>query len=540
MSFRKRSPSGAQRPHSFIQSRGRARAANATFVSLCLENTTEAESATSWAQQEEQQKNHLRNRDVDEDLDEPDSDDTPRFQLESGAVLTHASAVSLLNMVCSLLPHESYELRPKPEFLIYPVGRSFCADVILPIMPKLEDKDRKIAGPPAASKMASRRAVAFKACMTLHNLGILDSHLLPERPGQAETNLYADNTEVDRKPVVAEYPITVENLFGPLNKVGCELWLHRLEFMSKDGSLHDTIGFITANKLDLPEPLNLYGTASRHSSWSVAFVAPPEKLEWSLQQREDHLEKLYAFNKFVIVSALNRNFSTAHSLLHLLVPLNSNGEIDWEAVAKPTEPIEEGDVVAGAFCIVATGSTRDSRIFYIERYCPEITVNSVIAPLQTADGVQPASKAASHFGTYGLYFTGVHRIAPELLPPECPLILLSAPPANRNMLVPWSATEDDVETPEKFIARRRVMPLCVLHSSLLPQTFWTIARALPSWTRAINDGMRLAKTRKALNLPVEIPSPLLLQALTLPQCTVGYDYVRSSYLLGFAVERNLT
>jgi hypothetical protein len=48
---------------------------------------------------------------------------------------------------------------------------------------------------------------------------------------------------------------------------------------------------------------------------------------------------------------------------------------------------------------------------------------------------------------------------------------------------------------------------------------------MASWTRAINDRMRLAMSKLALDLPRGIPDALLMQALTLPQCQVGYDYV---------------
>ena len=46
---------------------------------------------------------------------------------------------------------------------------------------------------------------------------------------------------------------------------------------------------------------------------------------------------------------------------------------------------------------------------------------------------------------------------------------------------------------------------------------------LPSWSRLIVDRMRVTQTMKELDLP-PIRQDLVLQALTLPSCAIGYDY----------------
>ncbi|KAF9574816.1 Dicer-like protein 1 [Mortierella alpina] len=130
---------------------------------------------------------HSSGMDYDDDDDDDGDDFGPgqmhelagvetRYIVETGARVTFASAVALVHQYCSSLPGDSYT-RLAPVFEILPdtiAGKWRC----LLTMPA-NAPFTNLLSEPFSKKGRAKRAVAFQACKTLHQLGALSDRLLP-------------------------------------------------------------------------------------------------------------------------------------------------------------------------------------------------------------------------------------------------------------------------------------------------------------------------------------------------------------------------
>ena len=206
----------------YIQSRGRARHSNSKFV-LMLEAGDNLDRARAIALQNSEPDmkqlygKKMERRDQGELQEEPDdgvpAPEEPSYCVEStGATLHPSSAISLLNNLCSLIPHDAHTPLPLPRYEMNP--NLFVYKVTLPAsLPVPRDK-LQFSGQIGTSKKAAKRSAAFAAVLELHKLGVFDDHLLP-----VNRNRGSVTDDIDGKP-----PVNVDHLQPILETSVFDMW----------------------------------------------------------------------------------------------------------------------------------------------------------------------------------------------------------------------------------------------------------------------------------------------------------------------------
>lgn len=158
---------------SYIQSRGRARAANSEMVIMVQKNSADEIMVKQFPIDEKSLQPHYN---YDHDAN-PDGENEavlngqqfPIFEIETGAMLTFTSAIPLLHEFCSLLPVDEYTPICKPYFSVFSLGESFQATLSLPVNVYVQGEQRSLVGPLMPTKMTAKQAVAFEAIQMLYD-----------------------------------------------------------------------------------------------------------------------------------------------------------------------------------------------------------------------------------------------------------------------------------------------------------------------------------------------------------------------------------
>ena len=228
-------------PHTlpaYIQSRGRARHSDSKFV-LMLEAGDNLDRTRAIALQESEPNmkdlygKEMRRRGNKGSQEEPDDGvpgvEEPSYTVKStGATLHASSAISLLNTLCSMIPHDAHTPIPLPRYEMSP--NLFKYKVILPgSLPVPRDK-LNYQGQVASSKKAAKRSAAYEAVLELHRLGVFDDHFLP-----VNRNRGSVTDDIDGKPPVNVdhlQPISetwVFDMWGDVWRDGATGYIHPLE-----------------------------------------------------------------------------------------------------------------------------------------------------------------------------------------------------------------------------------------------------------------------------------------------------------------------
>jgi endoribonuclease Dicer len=194
----------------YIQSRGRARHSNSKFV-LMLEAGDNLDRARAMALQNSEPSmkqmygKKMERRDNGELVDEPDDGvpvaEEPSYTVsKTGATLHASSAISLLNNLCSLIPHDSHTPLPLPRYTMNP--NLFIFKVTLPPSLPVPRNKLEFRGQVATSKKAAKRSAAYEAVLELYRLGVYDDHFLPVNRSRGSVT-----EDIDGKP-----PVNVDHL----------------------------------------------------------------------------------------------------------------------------------------------------------------------------------------------------------------------------------------------------------------------------------------------------------------------------------------
>lgn len=194
---------------SYLQSRGRARKFNSTFIVMVPDNDDSARLKYERLRESEAAvKNIYQGRHdiatstvvatIPEDLDIDDV--THRYQIPStGALLTAGSAISLLNHLCALIPRDKYTRVLQPEYT-----GDFISTVTLPSALPIPRDKLAYTGAVRRTKREAKAIAAFEACKALHQLEVFDDYLLPVRKTSGELIEDADAQPVPEVNLVSE------------------------------------------------------------------------------------------------------------------------------------------------------------------------------------------------------------------------------------------------------------------------------------------------------------------------------------------------
>ncbi|XP_028170236.1 endoribonuclease Dicer isoform X1 [Ostrinia furnacalis] len=196
---------------SYIQSKGRARSSDSSYVILVEETNRGKFSAQYRAFQETERyiqsilvgSTADRDAPTKDDIQEGlyDDDKVPPYITQTGSRLSAASAISLLNRYCSMLPHDQFTVITPMWIQEKVVIQDKTMRVITIIMPIACPVKDRIKGNSYEILRSAKRSAALNACIRLHQEGELDAiTLLPKQYG------IVDFEQIDVKQCFPNWP----------------------------------------------------------------------------------------------------------------------------------------------------------------------------------------------------------------------------------------------------------------------------------------------------------------------------------------------
>lgn len=350
----------------YIQSRGRARKKDSEFIVMIEGGTDEYLKYLNKVAAEPQMEALTAKRQLSDEIDEPELENTPRFIVEeTGAVLTYSNAIALLSEACALLPTDAYSPVSEPRWERFDVGPIHHCTVFLPMMPALPPHLREVRGVEVPTKKGAKQAAAFAACKLLYEHGILDEHLLPLREGKGDYAKDADDEPVDRTPLDLHIEVDQPNIFGNMwTGNNPAIWLNEVKINFPNGE-EERLGLICGERLDLAEPLTMHEPGVQFE----VSVRGIRSLVWVGQDRVQKMKKLDTLTRWIVKQVINRKLITG-PLLYMFAPLRQTGsagsyDIDWRAVENPYTAVTSLSQLSPGNLVIAPWQFMRKHIFTI-------------------------------------------------------------------------------------------------------------------------------------------------------------------------------
>ncbi|CAA7265310.1 unnamed protein product [Cyclocybe aegerita] len=500
----------------YVQSRGRARNFNSTFVVMCQEDDREFEAKYRALQEKEPEVTYMyQTRHIDIESDDEDGDDDgdgvidladrERLVVEStGAKLTYDNSVSLLTYLCSLIPRDAFTPVHKPKYT-----GDFQSTLELPRALPLSPKDLVYTGPFKRSKKEARRAVAFMAVKRLHDLNVFDDYLLPVANDSSDQDVNEFMVGHGLSAKLRKVPPVMQVDVKDPWRMDEKLWLHPV-------AIDDEVvaGLVTGT--DLPQEKALVGS-------STVRVFPGKRLLFDQEFEREQRKMMNDFTKLGIFFSITRSPFTAPLSLYLV----------------PITPAQLPDFAAMLLLLAKPGGSSDwSKIS--EEYhdnllvIPRYRLGSIHALRRIRHDLSPLSQplpgtheAKAGCSTYHEYWVkkwsrkkgsiDLRNDGPLLEAVTLPHCDMGAYPLN---------PPTDCAPPAHDVKE---------HSRMLPQngTLWLafsfqMRRAyevLPALCQRITNVYRARCARHELKLPF-VPTNLLIEVFTIPSTQLGFNNQR--------------
>ncbi|VDC03914.1 unnamed protein product [Peniophora sp. CBMAI 1063] len=494
----------------FIQSRGRARKVDSTFVVMIQQDTDdlaqlhhlialeeEAKALTQDAQLRLPPLVALDSEDGDEDMLEGERFVVP----SSGAVLTYGNAISLLERLFSLIPREPFTPDPKPN---YTISGSFECVLELPASAiPLPLADRTFQGPIKPSKRQARNAAAFKAVRRLHELDIFDAYLLPSRRRGGQEDVdgrpLADMSHV---PPVMDVEVRYPWTLGP------SLWIHPVRV---DDQL--SVGLITGSMLP---PVDLICDEHAFRTGDPVPVRFDEAGEW---RQRDLLQRYTDISIWWTISSRPRPDPLTCYAVPICEDLQPNFVAIEQTLQSPYGSSEWApitDELSGK--ILVRHRFQHGRTYLLR------CIRHDLSPSSTPPGDAREAGYAT-FRDYLLHKLRTRNIEPEQIPLDGPLVELYR--VNKQILGSFDIGLDGAcaSNPPFIDPRPYFLPLSLCTWSSIPESVFHFYRTLPRLLRLLTSVYRSRSARFALGLPA-ITDLHLVQAHTLPNAMSSFSNQR--------------
>ena len=507
----------------YVQSRGRARQAQSSFVVMFRED--EEVSIQRYRALKESE-GHLRN--LYQSLNDGEKEDEVEFMADegeeenldasdretyviptTGATLTHGSAIALLEHLCSIIPKDAYTptLQPRYTGKVSNDGY-FIAEVRLPNAIPL--RRRIYVGNKRPSKKGAKRSVAFIAVKELHKLGVFDDHLSPVRPKKGEHVVDADGqaiAKIDEVPPMMDVFVVSPWKSGPP-------WI--LQRLTLNGSAAPSVGLVTGGHLPEIE-MQIRGTHVR--------VHPPEQVTELSEHQLNLMDKFTRMCLWWFVSGSPLSESSAPCAY--LIPLSNTSSIDWTAIEKAVANKN------GSYDLNVTEEDEGSIVLMNNRKFGHTLILKKIRTELTVDS-EPPKELKSGLPSLYDYFEGTYRV--KIKNPEKFDTIFSYPAGrifevDKFPRLPYSCYVEDGEHTCPPMKSSHVLS----SSHLLPESFCLMTPLSATVMHAyhlfyplcqrICDVFRARAIIRSLNLP-HISEDLLIEALTLPCANAGFDNQR--------------
>lgn len=311
----------------YVQSRGRARQRNSTFIHMLESgNSVQQQLVSEVRFQEKVMRRFCQS--LPEDRRLIGQEDTLEVMLDkeknlrvfvdpaSGAKLTYGNALAVLANYVSVLPTKNKEPM-HPVFVVSSKGSSkFISEVLLPVGAAV----RSIIGRPHTKKTLAKRAAAFDACIELRKKGHLDENLLSTH--RRKVNAMRNAMLAQGMEKSNQYVMQVKPTIWAIDRdcIPTELWITVLEFPDGLERPHQPLGLLTRAKLPQLPSFPVFLNDSRQSM----VVTRSHDVALKLQARDEVFEKVVAFTFRVLLDVFSKKFEQdGAKLSYWLAPLTN-------------------------------------------------------------------------------------------------------------------------------------------------------------------------------------------------------------------------
>lgn len=502
----------------YVQSRGRARTKTSTFVIMVQEgHMAHLTRYKIFVDSEPELKRVYQSRENPTRPSSPTPSDSEEGEVEeenpvdlaareryivpsTGAVLTYGSAISLLNYLCSLIPHDAFTPTPLPKYSgDYATVLELPSNLPLPI-------DKLIfRGPPRCSKREARRAVAFMAVKELHKLGVFDDYLLPSAGSKGRNLEDADGRkilDVSDVPDIIDVPVRDPWTLGPRL---------RMHVISIDGV--DVAGLVTGTELPALEIMGEGCLVTMRCTDELVF---DEDEEW------EKLEMLNGYTKMGIWFCITGRPITL-PITCFLVPLTPHNCIDFDAV----ERVLRNPLGTQDWSSVTEDDFNHTLIMNCNQFGRALVLRKIRHDL-TALSVPPPGSRESSCSTYEEFFVQrwTRKTREAVVPTDCPLVEATYHPRHPSGLYRPMHRLQDIDKYKRHMARPGLLvPQGACRRTYFSENVYRAFLFLPRICRRATDLYRAHEERFELGLPA-IKDELLIEASTLPTTSATWNNQR--------------
>ncbi|EJU05694.1 hypothetical protein DACRYDRAFT_113750 [Dacryopinax primogenitus] len=525
---------------SYAQSRGRARQKASTYIIMRRSVPTEADKYTQFMRAEPQlkeayQKRAIQDGEIDDDAGEDVSESDLRlrevYTTSTGAKLTYGNAIALISRLCAVLPIEPGLPVLKPMYGLidgaspspdpaYPLGFGFSNTLILPSALPLPRDQLHRQGPYRQNKREAKRAVAFDAARSLHQLGCFDDYLLPLQENNDREGVDADGEQFKPLDVDDVFESTAIDAWGDPWQEGQSLFCYPLQFETCI-----VAGLVTCAVFDLNDVNEPTGIATNIPRLDRVVV-----LEFNSEdQRKEQLQLMEKYTIFAKEWAISRR-PFEGKLSCFFVKLTQDGLPDFIAMQRALEsPLsvdwrrnwtEESRLIVmektswlRAYCLLSVRKdiTPSTLLSSIGRDCCEAGCTTYLEHYTLLEKNVEKKKDAKALKQDKEVVRKPSSFPP--LSPDEPMVVL-LPVRKRKS----ADSESEYLIPSSFIK-----------SVSLEDELFRVVETFPSLLRQITAVVRARAVINLLKLP-PYPVPRFAEALVIPGVVPKYNYDRLEFL----------
>ena len=492
----------------YVQSRGRARRHSSTFVMLVEEgNAYQLARYQALKESEPELRLIYQTRDTVAASDPFEDDDAIDISLgeryvvpTTGAVLSYATASSLLNRLCALIPRDIFTPPHVPKYT-----GDFVSTLTLPASLPLPQEQLTFTGPEKPTKREAKRAVAFMAVKRLHELNVFDDYMLPSKGSKARVYEDADGTEV---PSTKNLPDMLNVLVRDPWVLGVKLFLH---IIYVDGV--PTAGLLTGSSLPQVE-------MSIQDAFFVVEAGTP--FEFQEPEGWDQLRMLQDYTRMGLWWCVtHKNISAP--IAACIFPLTEGMLPDFSAVRKAVDtPFGSHD-----WSTVDEQHHNNLLVMNGKVHGRPLLLRSVRRDLTPMSQPAPGSREAS-FRTYREYWIQKYtrKGVEPFIPTDCSLVETQHFPREQSSYYSKESLRGaDGSQPSAPVGSRSFLPIYLCRQLPVPKAMWKMFRILPILMRRATDLWRARQAVIELSLPTMLLD-ILAEALTLPCANANFDNQR--------------
>ncbi|KAF2682135.1 hypothetical protein K458DRAFT_342502 [Lentithecium fluviatile CBS 122367] len=339
----------------YVQSRGRARHRNSTYLHMVEEgNSKHHEVLTNAIRAEEVMRNFCAGLPQDRFLDKldfdvgnlRDNDGEVYIDPESGAKLTYRSSLSVLAHFVASIPSPNQGINLQPTYVLNRVFNSnpdrdgihgFECEVILPECAPIISVIGKIC----RKKILAKCAAAFNMCLELRARGFLDDNLLPtyQKKLPAMRNAQLALSEKQK----GNYLMRVKPDFWQigLGTIPERLYLTIIDVDAGLDRPHQPIGLLTRMQLPVLPHFPVYLRNGRPSNVILT------SLETALPITKENLERFHKVTLEMFADVYNKKYEDRIAkMTYWLVPVRSSCAVAITPLSKPEGLIDMEQILA--------------------------------------------------------------------------------------------------------------------------------------------------------------------------------------------------